>query len=147
MRYLLGAIGVAAVLTSTGCSVFDTDESAPLIRDAKARYATLPTFPGATETKHSTTVDRGGDGGGPVTAAGVVYEFRLPEQATVRAVEWFYERRMTALGWKLQEHLTGLSDHRAGPVLNYRQGRYSAGINLEGGYGHVLEVAVSRAAS
>jgi len=142
MRYLLGAIGVATLLASTGCSISDTDDGAGLIRDAKTRYATLPTFPGATETDHSTTVARGGDGDGPVTSAGVVYDFRLPEDATVRTVERFYQRRLAALGWKLQERLPGLPHHRAGPVLNYRQGDYSASVNLEGGYGSTLEVAV-----
>src|SRR6185312_15436673 len=98
MRYLLGAIGVATLLASTGCSISDTDDGAGLIRDAKTRYATLPTFPGATETAHSTTVARGGgDGGGPVTSAGVLHDYRLPEAATVRAVAQFYLRRLTAM--------------------------------------------------
>ena len=147
MRHLLGAIGVAALLTSTGCSVFDTDESTGLIRDAKARYETLPTFPGARETGHSTTVARAGDGGGPVTSAGVVHEFRLPEAATVHAVERFYERRMTALGWRLWERLPGLPHHRAGPTLGFRQGDYSVSVNLDGGYDHALEVATDKQAT
>jgi hypothetical protein len=142
VRYSLGAIGVVLLLASSGCSISDTDDGAGLIRDAKSRYATLPTFPGATETAHSTTVARGADGGGPVTAAGVVYDFRLPADATVWTVERFYKTRMATLGWKLRERLPGLSGLRAGPVLNYRQGRYSASVNLEGGYDHALEVAV-----
>jgi len=56
MRYSLGAIGVVLLLAASGCSISDTDDGPGLIRDAKSRYATLPTFPGATETSHSTTV-------------------------------------------------------------------------------------------
>jgi hypothetical protein len=145
MRYSLGAMGVVLFLASTGCSISDTDDATGLIRDAKARYATLPRFPGATETDHSTTVARSGDGGGPVISAGVVNDFRLPEDATVRMVERFYETRMVTLGWKLRERLPGRSDHRAGPVLNFRSGRYSVSVNLEGGYDHMLEVATTRA--
>jgi hypothetical protein len=144
MCYSIGAIGVVLLLAASGSSISDNDDSAGLIRDAKTRYATLPTFPGATETAHSTTVARGGDGGGPVTAAGVVYDFRLPADATIRTVEGFYRTRMATLGWKLRERLPGLSGHRAGLVLNYHQGRYSASVNLEGGYDNAREVAVMR---
>jgi hypothetical protein len=145
MRYSIGAVGVVLLLTGAGCSISDTDDGASLIRDAKTRYATLPTFPGVAETAHSTTVGRGGDGGGPVTSAGVVYDFRLPKEATVRTVARFYETHMATLGWTLRERLPGRSDHRAGPVLNFRRGRYSVSVNLEGGYDHVLEVATTEA--
>jgi hypothetical protein len=142
MRYSVGAIGVVLLLASTGCSISDTDDGAGLIRDAKSRYATLPTFPGATETTHSTTVGRGGDGDGSVTSAGVVYDYRLPSTATVRGVARFYQRRLTATGWRLRERLPGLSHHRAGPTLNFKTGRYSLSVNLDGGYDHALEVSL-----
>ena len=143
MRCSLGAIGVVLLLAASGCSISDTDDGAGLIRDAKTRYATLPTFPGATETDHSTTVGRGGgDGGGPVTSAGVLHDYRLPDTATVRAVARFYERRLTATGWRLHERLPGLPHHRAGPTLNFKTCRYSLSVNLDGGYDHALEVSL-----
>jgi hypothetical protein len=115
------------------------------MRDAQARYSTIPAFPGAIETDHSTVTARAGDGNGPVTSAGVVHDYRLPVNAPVRTVEELYERRLTALGWKLRERLPGLSHHRAGPTLNFEQGAYSVSVNLEGGYDHVLEVVMSKA--
>ena len=67
-----------------------------------------------------------------MTSAGVLYDYRLPEAATVPAVARFYLRRLTAMGWRLQERLPGLPHHRAGPTLNFRDGRYSLSVNLDG---------------
>lgn len=79
-----------------------------------------------------------------MTSAGVLYDYRLPEAATVPAVARFYLRRLTAMGWRLQERLPGLPHHRAGPTLNFRDGRYSLSVNLDGGYDHALEVGLSK---
>jgi hypothetical protein len=142
MRRRTAVLVLAGVSVFTGCSPFGERAGADLIRGARAAYATIPPYPGATEISHSEDTARAGDGSGPVTGGGVLHVFRLPRGTSVRAVATFYRRRLAEHGWSLRETLPGLPDHRAGPVLNFRRGRDDASVNLEGGYDHELELGV-----
>ena len=130
-------------MASAGCAPFGEREGEDLIRGARAAYATIPPYPGATEISHGEGTARANDGGGPVTGGSVVHVFRLPRGATVGAVAAFYRRRLVQHGWSLWETLPGLPNQAAGPVLNFRRGRDGVSVNLEGGYGHRLELAVT----
>jgi hypothetical protein len=138
----IGLCVTACLLTGSGCAYVDEQEGQSLIDDASRIYPSLPTFPGATVIGKSSSLGHE-DETGPVTIGTVVLVFRLPTAATARAVERFYSRRLMAAGWRLRERLPGRPRHADGPVLNFRAGRRSVSVNLEGVYDHQMELTVS----
>jgi hypothetical protein len=142
MRHRTALLVVTGLSVCTACTSFGETQGSELIRGARAVYAAIPPYPGATEISHSEDTARA-DENGPVTSGVVNHVFRLPGRATVGAVARFYSERLAKHGWSLRERLPGLANHSAGPVLNFRRGRDEVSVNLEGGYGHKLELAVS----
>jgi hypothetical protein len=142
VRIVVPFLAAMCLGLSAGCTPFGEQEVQSLIDAADATYQTLPAYPGAKQTEHDTSVGHE-DEGGPVTQGLTLYVFRLPATATVDRVERFYTTRLSKAGWNLVERIPDRPRHKLGPVLNFKRGRMRVSINLEGGYGHRLEVAVS----
>jgi hypothetical protein len=130
------------LLTGVGCAPFGAREGQALVDTAARIYTSLPQFPGAVVIDSNNVVGRE-DEGGPVTIGETLHVLRLPASSTVREVERFYTRRLLADGWRLKGRLPGNRSHNIGPVLNFVRGRVSVSVNLDGGYGHRMELAVS----
>jgi hypothetical protein len=107
----------------------------------------VPTYPDAVFVSRSESACQEGDGedaAAPIAGVVTVYVLRLPTGAAVRRVSRFYERRLSRAGWQLDERLPGLKGH-AGPVLNFHRRAALVSINLEGGFGHKLEIDLDHA--
>jgi hypothetical protein len=141
-RLLLLIAASAVTISLSACGPFGGHEGSDLVEAAEATYQTLPAYPGAQEIRHETGTGTTGESG-PVTSGTTVHVFRLPQQVTVKDVEKFYTHQLHSLGWRLSGRERGLPNHRAGPVLNFDRGHEGVSINLEGGYDHALEVAVT----
>jgi hypothetical protein len=107
----------------------------------------LPTYPDAVFVSRSERAYQRGDredAAAPIAGVVTVYVLRLPARAAVRRVARFYEHGLSRAGWQLDERLPGLKGH-AGPVLNYHRRTALVSINLEGGFGHKLEIDLDHA--
>ncbi len=76
----------------------------------------------------------------PVLGYGTLQLVTLPENARPEAVAAFYERELGSK-WTLTQKVTE-PPYAAGPILNFRRGDASVGINLESWRGHLLEIYI-----
>lgn len=129
LAVLLAAFGML------GCDGQGGVDQAAYVRANEAVFDRLPVFRGARlRAQSSAPYHAGEDGGGLVAGYTTLFLFGLPHAAQADDVAAFFQRRLEPK-WRLVERLDG-------PVLNFRKGRSSLSINLEGWRTHVLEVAV-----
>jgi hypothetical protein len=96
-------------------------------------FRELPRFPGAT-LRSETSAPYFKDDSGRILGYGTRFDLALPTDASSAQVALFFEHRLEPR-WLLVETL-------AGPVLNFRNGRASVSVNLEGASDHTLELGI-----
>jgi hypothetical protein len=127
------ALGTLLAVALTGCGGLDRGA---YVRANERLFKELPSFPGARlETETSTAYRSNEDG--PVVGYGTLFDLRLPPSTTAANVGSFFRQRLQP-PWRVVETL-------GGPVFNFRYGKASVSINLEGAHAHILEVAVDHA--
>jgi len=122
------AILIAIALVA-GCS----SSRGAYIKANERLFRALPQFSGA-KLKSETSAPYYENDSSRVLGYGTRFDFALPTTASSARVALFFKRRLEPR-WLLVETL-------GGPVLNFRHGRASVSINLEGGSGHLLEVGI-----
>ena len=101
----------------------------------------LPVYPGSRVRSVESTARRESESPwSPVLGYGTLQLVTLPEDAGPNEVAAFYERELEP-EWTLTEKVTE-PPFAAGPILSFRRGDASVGINLESWRGHLLEIYI-----
>lgn len=135
---------VAAALIVLGVAVVGTTrgvERERYIAANKTILEELPIYPDSRVRSVQSSARRESESPwSPVVAYGTLQFVTLPEDARPEEVAAFYERGLRP-EWTLAEKVTE-PPYAAGPILRFRRGDASVGINLESWRGRLLEIYV-----
>ena len=140
------ALAVAAAVVVLVVAVVGTTrnvERERYVAANEALFAELQMFPGARVTSSTSSEYRESEGD-PVAGYVTLYLLDLPPGTDPDAVVAFYKRELRPQ-WTLVEEI-GEPPYAAGPILAFRRGEASVGVNLESWRGGVLEIPVDHSA-